>query len=106
MWPFFRTGRPLVTTHKNKTARFWSAETGKDVGVMTPMERERVWHLTFTPDGKGMITTHYDHGIILWEVPSRKNLLALKPLDVNCLKPVFTRGVRARRITLLGLKRE
>jgi WD40 repeat protein len=87
----FPDGKTLITTHKDKTARFWSVATGKDAGVITPMEHETVWHLTFTPDGKGLITTHYDKGLIWWEIPSRKKALTMKPLDVYCMKPVFTR---------------
>jgi WD40 repeat protein len=87
----FPDGKTLVTTHKDKTARFWSVETGKGAGVITPMENESVWHLAFTPDGKALITTHYDKGLIFWELPSRKKALTMKPLDVYCLKPVFTR---------------
>jgi hypothetical protein len=87
----FPDGKTLVTTHKDKSMRFWSVETGKDVGVITPMQRERVWHLTFTPDGKALITTHYEQGLILWEIPSRKKALALKPRSVYGLQPVFTR---------------
>jgi WD40 repeat protein len=64
----FSPDAKIVLTAKDRTARLWNAATGQTLG--TPMEHQSsVRAVSFSPDGKTILTGCFDKAARLWSVP-------------------------------------
>jgi len=66
-------GKRLLTTSRDKTARVWSAETGKELLTLRG-HRATVTGAAWSPDGKRVATGAGDYSIKIWDVESGKEL--------------------------------
>jgi WD40 repeat protein len=82
---YSRDGRHLLAARCDKTARMWSAETGK-LEVTFAGHKGNVMDAVFSPDGSTVLTGSMDgtarlwradSGALLWSVPSGDRVLAV-----------------------------
>ena len=78
-------GGLVLATTSNEMVQFWDARTGKPTGVRLPHE-SRVNFVSFSPDGKSILTASQDGSARVWEVRSGRGLAG--PLQHE--KPVNT----------------
>jgi len=82
---FLPDGKRVLTTDGEPTFRIWDAETGKE---LSKFDIGSIGRYAFSPDGKKVVTTPYDRGLIgnksddditsrIWDVESGKVLVEL-----------------------------
>ena len=64
---FDPTGRYLITTGMDRTARIWNAETGAAIHTLHGHD-DIVLRGAFSPDGRTVVTAGRDHCLRLWRV--------------------------------------
>ncbi len=74
---FTKGGKTLVTGGEDKTVRFWSIASKKNVGVLLGHQGP-VNSVSASPDGRVVASASDDKTIILWEVFSRKQRAVLR----------------------------
>jgi hypothetical protein len=65
---FSPDGQTLVTASHDGSARFWDAESGKQLGP-TLRHTDAVLCVAFDPDGRRVVTGTKDGVVRLWAVP-------------------------------------
>jgi WD40 repeat protein len=87
---FDREGKRLASGGRGQPVRLWDAETGKELHTLG---KQPLASMKFSPDGKsllGGVNTGGDSDsgwIVIWDVGTRKELLAFRgyPTRLNCL---------------------
>lgn len=75
----------IMTTSKDDTARIWRATGGQP--VQTLRQAADVSFADFSPDGRRVATACYDGSVIVWDLASGEELLAL-PLQPDAVRSV------------------
>jgi hypothetical protein len=70
--------RNLGSGSYDKTLRIWDAETGEDLHALTG-HKDTVISVTFSPDGKRIVSESKDKTLKLWDAETGKTLYTLNP---------------------------
>ncbi|MBI2423680.1 MAG: protein kinase [Candidatus Hydrogenedentes bacterium] len=74
---FSPDGRRIVTVSRDRTAKVWDAESGKELSTLSG-HSDRVWSAHFSPDGPRIVMASFDSTAkVLWDAESRKELITL-----------------------------
>ena len=71
---FSPDGKRIVTASRDKTARLWDAESGKQIGEPLTGHTDAVLSAAFSPDGKRIVTASADKTARLWDAESGKQI--------------------------------
>jgi len=77
---FSPDGKTIATVSDDRTAKLWDATTGAAIHTFAG-HTAAVSAVTFTPDGTTLATTSDDHTVRVYNVPARKELIALQHGD-------------------------
>ncbi len=80
---FSKDGTFLLTASEtpatDNTIRIWEANTGKPAGIIG--HAKGIFDLSFSPDGKTLLSCGWEHTIGVWDFPTRQKRLAIPTPD-------------------------
>jgi WD40 repeat protein len=74
---FSPDGRRILTTSKDRTARVWDADSGKQIALLNAHE-ETLNSALFSPDGRRIVTTSADGTARVWNAESGEEIATWK----------------------------
>src|SRR5439155_20572923 len=66
---FSPDGKLLASASRDRTARLWDVQTGKQIAALDG-HRGGVYAVAFSPDGRTLASAGADRSILLWDVPA------------------------------------